>query len=113
MTKKEKLLYKLFEKVNKELFNNELETPLIKTINMVEMVGLSLMHFDKLIPFEGITIHQYGREFVAIQESLTGDEAFFCMVHEMVHVWQAQNNMPLDHKKEFKKKCIEAFELYC
>lgn len=109
---KEKALLDLFEPINKRLFNASLIRPKIKVINTVEMIGLSILHFKELIPFEGITIKDGGDEYIAICSDLSASGAFHAFVHELVHVWQAQNNKPLDHGKAFNKKCLQAYEIF-
>jgi hypothetical protein len=35
------------------------------------------------------------------------DEALQTLLHEMVHQWQAENGMPIDHGREFRRKARE------
>lgn len=35
------------------------------------------------------------------------DEALHTLLHEMVHQWQAENGMPIDHGPEFRRKASE------
>ena len=35
------------------------------------------------------------------------DEALHTLLHEMVHQWQAENGMPIDHGREFRRKARE------
>jgi hypothetical protein len=35
------------------------------------------------------------------------EEALHTLLHEMVHQWQAENGMPIDHGREFRRKARE------
>jgi hypothetical protein len=35
------------------------------------------------------------------------DEVLHTLLHEMVHQWQAENGMPIDHGPEFRRKAVE------
>ncbi len=108
-------LNKAFPFINKALFNGELEKPIIKAINLIEMLGLTVIHFgyNDRDGFSGLTMNYTHGQFVAVCKNNPSNEDFInTFIHELVHVWQAQNNKPMNHGKAFKKKCNQAYDIF-
>ncbi len=111
--KTERGMKKLFKFVNRELFNNELTNDVyFKPLNLIEMIGINQVQFNGKIPFDGITVVIKKTCFVGVLKDLPKQEFLDTFVHELIHVWQYQNNKDLDHKKEFNKWGEKAYELF-
>ena len=97
------------------MFEGELEKPIVRAVNLIEMLGMTVINFgykDKE-GFAGLTIvDKHGNQFVAV---VSGHETYADFVatfaHELIHIWQSQNGLEMNHKKEFKKMCRRASKL--
>ena len=101
----------LFPIINQAVFDGELDKPEMKAINLIEMLGITVTTFgykDK-DGFAGLTVDLHNVQFVAVVKHHETFEDFVAtFVHELIHVWQAQNGKAMNHKKEFKKMCKKA-----
>ncbi len=91
----------LFEYINIELFDSELDQPYFNIDDYVKIdrsYGWCEWYRDNF--------------FIALDKNLSYIEFFNTLVHELIHLWQAQNNKDMDHKKEFKNWCDKAYYIF-
>lgn len=84
-----KRIYKIYNKLNKRYFGNQLDFVEIKFKRLKGVYGYCT---------------DYG-EFreIEIAKGLCNKIMRDTLLHEMIHVWQAQEGMPMNHKKDFRK----------
>jgi hypothetical protein len=111
----DKKLLRLFNRINKDIFDSELCTPHIEAINFMQMTGINKVFFANKYKhgIEGITVDMgKGHVSVAVLAGVTPILFINTFIHEIIHVWQLENNLPLNHRKHFKKLCIRANQYY-
>ena len=79
----------LFRKLNREIFNNELELPIFS------------LHYD--VSMYGFHTIWDGQNIISIMAELDWFYSSTTLAHEMIHQWQFENGYKRDHKKRFKK----------
>ena len=79
----------LFKRVNKDIFRGELETPIF-------VYGYDVSTFGFHTIWEG-------QHIICIQDELPWFFGATTMAHEMVHQWQYDNGIKLNHGQQFKK----------
>ncbi len=96
-----KYMQELFHYINLELFDNMLDMPYFNVSN-----------YKYTYDAYGWCQDYKGNTFVGIDKTNNPADFFTTMVHELIHVWQVQNDKPMNHKKEFKKWCDKAYEIF-
>jgi len=94
----------LYNKVNDRLFGSELPS-----VDIIKFDG-SKKQFDVTYLIDGFTTTQLGGLVIGISETLSKQEKFNTLVHEMIHVWQAENGKAWNHGKIFKRWCRLAYQ---
>ena len=79
----------LFNRINKDIFNNELEIPIFT------------YHYDPSM--YGYHTAWSGQQFISILPELPWFLSAATMAHEMIHLWQSENGYKRNHGKRFKK----------
>lgn len=105
-----------FDQFNADIFNNELRYPdMFKVLNTFEVVGIAKL--QKLPVFYGV----YGTfsdgengsfDMLAVMDDQPEGELLDTIAHEMVHLWQFENDKPLNHGKEFKAMMQKIYIFY-
>ena len=79
----------LFKRINNDIFNGELETPIFAYTYDVSMFGFHT--------------NWEGTHIICIQPEMPWFLSATTMAHEMIHQWQYDNGLKRNHKKPFKK----------
>ena len=103
--------------INAELFDNslDLENVHFKKLHFLESHGVSWIQFDGIIEIHGITLKMEANDidiFVGICENCMPLKTFDILVHELIHVWQLQNDRAMDHGKGFHKWCEKGIDVF-
>ena len=98
---------KIYDRINYELFACELpQDVVVQKMTLAQCLRAVNAKCDGLCIFNG---NSY---FIGIADHLTDKEKFDTLVHEMIHVWQTENNKKEIHGKYFKLWCQKAIDLY-
>ena len=94
----------LFNRINSELFNDELPA--------CHLYALTSAQLEKVagFPIDGICIPEQDDYFIGLDNSLAEGAFFNTMVHEMIHVWQMENKKSIGHYGWFIVWCEKARE---
>lgn len=88
-------LEKWYDKLNKELFSNKLKKVPLRW-NQAEK-ELGVVRWDEKTK----TVHHLG---ISQRFKLTQEELLSVLAHEMIHIWQVQNNKTDGHGKNFERE---------
>ena len=94
-------LKKVFHYVNNTLFDGDLEMPALVLASDEDLINIAGFEVDGIFTNEPFMI--------AINEDAN---IFDTMVHEMIHLWQYQNNKYMGHEGWFRVWCEKAIDLY-
>lgn len=105
---------KLAAFVNKEVFANTLDLKAIefKPVSWLECHGLADIHDMPM--FWGLTLQMELTDyelFVCVAKDLPKQQFYDILVHELIHIWQIQNNEPCNHGRKFDKWCEKAYNI--
>jgi predicted SprT family Zn-dependent metalloprotease len=89
----------LLKEINATYFNSELDLTYV-FVSFPKMRG-------KLANFIARNKEWQALQINPVFQELPIEEVFDTLVHEMVHIWQYQNGLPLDHRANFKRKAAE------
>lgn len=92
-------IQELFYYVNRELFDSMLDMPYFHISDYKDNTW-------------GWCEDYKNNQFISIDKNCNPIDFFNTFVHELIHVWQCQNNKAMDHKKEFKKWSLKAYEIF-
>lgn len=105
----------LFKHLNNVVYDNTLFEPeIMQTINLSEMLGIvhlsrdkkkklkRVKNFNSLFSFPYFVGLCWG-DSIAVLESQSDNDFLDTLAHEIVHVWQFQNGLEMNHGKQFKK----------
>lgn len=101
-----KMLEKMFDYINAEMFDNILDKPYLHVLTKKQARALWPE------PIDGICVPIKDWYFVGIHKDLTKNEAFDTMVHEMIHMYLMDKCNYSGHGKKFKKACRKAIDIF-
>ena len=88
----------LFKRINKDIFNNELETPIFA------------LHYDASM--YGFHTVWDGQNVISLMAELDWFYSATSLAHEMIHQWQYEKGYKRNHKRRFKKMARKIEKYY-
>lgn len=95
----------MYNMINRRLFDEELPDCTIILFGATDYKKLSIDN-----PINGFCQPVQDCWLIGIDKTLSDKEYFDTLVHEMIHIWQGENNLEMDHKKSFQYMCAKAYE---
>jgi hypothetical protein len=94
-------LTEAYNRYNAELFGNSLSPVEIRVSRrMKNRLGHYMLATSTGLPPEIAISRRHIRRD-------SWDEVLHTLIHEMVHQWQDENGLPVDHGRHFRKKALE------
>jgi len=100
-------LRKMFLYINSELFSNELPEPEFFVFHGTEKLFPLNFPANEI---QGICVPCGNHYFIGLHVNQNLNVAFCTMVHEMIHIWQMENNKSPSHSGWFMVWCNKAIE---
>lgn len=98
------MLKEIYQLVNNRLFDGTL--PECEIVWLASPDGWADFGFD----VDGFHAYEDGYHFIGIYVGLGTVGIFNTIIHECIHVWQADNGKKPNHGKTFKRWCEKAYE---
>jgi len=95
-------MQKLYQLFNRQIFDDKLPACKIRTRNLKGMSGRT----------EAVSDRPKLLIYIDLHKRLTIADRYDTLLHEMVHVWQYENDLDMDHGRTFWKKVYQIKRLY-
>lgn len=103
---KTKTLKLMFNYINRELFDGELDMPYLYSLSTKQCK--QLWH----VPIDGIFLLEKDKSFIGIHQDLTATQAFDTLAHEMIHQYLVTEQNDWSHGKNFRLWCLKAIDTF-
>lgn len=103
---------KLMRKIIRQGFNDEIPEPYLMVFYHPVLAALQTGFKIKKYPngIDGVCNEFDGHYIIAVCVADKPHRVIDSLAHELVHIWQDFNGLPMNHGKTFKKKLLKVLE---